>query len=64
LNLVQHQHTKHIEMDLHFVRDKVVIREVHVLYVPMTSQFTDIFIKGLSSPLFSEFHSSLNIYRG
>ena len=23
-NLVQHQHTKHIEIDIHFVREKVV----------------------------------------
>jgi hypothetical protein len=36
-NLVQHQRTKHIEIDLHFIRDKVAIGEVHILYVPMTS---------------------------
>lgn len=36
-NPVQHQHTKHIDIDLHFVRDKVVAGLVHVLHVPTTS---------------------------
>jgi hypothetical protein len=63
-NLVQHQHMKHIEIDLHFIRDKVTIGKVYILHAPMTSQFVDIFIKGLLSPLFSDFRSSLNIYRG
>jgi hypothetical protein len=55
---------KHIEIDLHFIRDKVTIGKVYILHAPMTSQFVDIFIKGLLSPLFSDFRSSLNIYRG
>jgi hypothetical protein len=46
-NLVQHQRTKHVEIDLHFVRGKVAIGQDRVLHVPMTSQFTDIFMKGL-----------------
>jgi hypothetical protein len=62
-NPVQHQCTKYVEIDLHFSRNKVAIGEVHVLYFPMTSQFADIFTKGLPSPLFSEFRSSLNICR-
>jgi hypothetical protein len=63
-NLVQHQHTKHVEIDLHFVREKVVIGQVRVLHVPTTSQFTDIFTKGLPSSVFNEFRSSLNICSG
>jgi hypothetical protein len=60
-NHVQHQHTKHVEIDLHFVREHVAIEDVRVLRVSTTSQFTDIFTKGLSSSVFSEFLSSLNI---
>jgi hypothetical protein len=52
-NPVQHQRTKHVEIDFHLVHDKVTIREVCILHVPMTSQFTNIFTKGLLSPLFS-----------
>jgi hypothetical protein len=63
-NPIQHQRTKYVEIDLHFVRERVAIGDVHVLYVPMTSQFTDIFTKGLPTSVFSEFWSSLNIRSG
>jgi hypothetical protein len=36
-NLVQHQRTMDVEIDLHFVRKRVTIGDVHVLHVPMTS---------------------------
>jgi hypothetical protein len=35
--LVQHQSTKHIEINLHFIHEMVAIDEVHVFYVPTTS---------------------------
>jgi hypothetical protein len=41
-NPIQHHCTKHVKIDLHFVRDKVAIGEVRILHV-MTSQFADIF---------------------
>jgi hypothetical protein len=41
-NSVQHQCTKHVEIDLHFVCKRVAIGDVHV---PTTSQFADIFTK-------------------
>jgi hypothetical protein len=53
-----------VEIDLHFVRDRVAIGEVRVLHVPTTSQFTDIFTKGLPSSTFTAFRSSLNITSG
>jgi hypothetical protein len=60
-NHVQHQRTMHVEIDLHFVCERVAVGEVRVLHVPMTSQIADIFTKRLLSSVFSEFQSSLNI---
>jgi hypothetical protein len=36
-NPVQHQHTKHVEIDLHFIGENVAIGQVRVLHVLMTS---------------------------
>ncbi|XP_021773511.1 uncharacterized protein LOC110737459 [Chenopodium quinoa] len=60
-NPVQHQRTKHIEMDIHFVREKVALGHVRVLHVPSRYQFADIFTKGLPRQLFLEFRSNLSV---
>jgi hypothetical protein len=60
-NPVQHQHTKHIEIDLHFVRDHVALGEARVLHVPTSSQYADIFTKELPTTVFQEFRTSLNV---
>nr|GEV80487.1 ribonuclease H-like domain-containing protein [Tanacetum cinerariifolium] len=45
-NPVQHQRMKHIEIDIHFVRDLVVAGQVQVLHVPTRYQYAGIFTKG------------------
>jgi hypothetical protein len=58
-NPVHHHHTKHIKIDIHFVREKVALGQFRVLHVPSAYQFADIMTKGLPVQLFTDFRTSL-----
>lgn len=60
-NPVHHRQTKHVELDVHFVREKVALGQFRVLHVPTQYQFADIMTKGLPTALFEEFRDSLSI---
>jgi hypothetical protein len=60
-NPVQHRRTKHIEIDIYFVREKVALGQVRVLHVSTTAQFADIFTKGLPTQPFFDIRFSLNV---
>ncbi|GKC91695.1 ribonuclease H-like domain-containing protein [Tanacetum coccineum] len=62
-NPMQHPRTKHIKIDIHFVREYVASGQVRVLHVPSRFYYADIFTKGLPTALFLEFRSSLNVQR-
>ncbi|KAF5933195.1 hypothetical protein HYC85_029366 [Camellia sinensis] len=47
-NPVFHSRSKYIEVDCHFIRDKVLAKQLHLQYIPTTDQLADIFTKPLS----------------
>jgi len=64
-NPVFYEHTKHIEIDLHFVRDEVLKREIQLCHVDSFSQLADILTKPIGKDGFRYFKSklgTLNLY--
>ncbi|GAA0180821.1 transmembrane signal receptor [Lithospermum erythrorhizon] len=60
-NSINHARSKHIEIDIHFVREWVAQGRLKVSYVPTAYQLADFFTKCLSSNQFQVLCSNLDI---
>ena len=49
-NLVFNERTKHIEVDCHFIREKIVSRCVATSFINSNDQLANIFTKSLKGP--------------
>ena len=56
-----HAPTKHMEVDFHFVQERVLRRDLQVKYIATRDQLADIFTKSLSSSRFVFLHSKIMV---
>jgi hypothetical protein len=61
-NPVIQARTKHIELDIHFIRVKVAARDLHIQFLCSTDQIADIFMKSLASTRFAFLRDKLTIF--
>ena len=63
-NPVYHAKTKHVELDIHFIREKVAAKKIVVQFVRSEDQTADILTKPLTFDQFHYLRSKLNVHPG
>jgi len=60
-NLIYHAKTKHIEVHYHFIREKVLAKEIDLIHVSTEDQIVDIFTKPLGTNKLKKFRQMLGV---
>ena len=61
-NLMFLEMTKHIETDRHFVREKILLRDIVTKFVKSNDQLADMFTKSLTCPRINYICNKLGAY--
>jgi hypothetical protein len=60
-NPVYHARTKHIEVHYHFIREKVLAKEIDLIHVSIEDQVVDIFTQALGTDKLRKFRKMLGV---
>lgn len=55
---------QHIKIDIHFVRNLVLQKQLNILYYAFENELTDVLTKPLASPAFLRFRSKITVLDG
>ncbi|KAL1293456.1 hypothetical protein AAHE18_19G074500 [Arachis hypogaea] len=62
-NPILHSRCKHLELDLHFLRDLVNQKSLYIVHIPSSDQIADCLTKPLSQHLFNRYKRKLRVFQ-
>jgi len=62
-NPIYHARTKHIEVHYHFIREKIIAKEIDLIHASTKYQIVDIFTKALGTDKLRKFRNMLGVLK-